>query len=461
MHKLYSKMLAAVMAVATPVAASAAADIVDNGVYYSILSAENHTCKVVAPDEGDYTGDVVIASAVTKDGVEYTVTEIGSMAFAFDQEMTSVTYPPTLTKVGYSAFRSCRGLTAVYISDLKAWFNIDMTDPEGQPLFYAHNLYLNGELLKDVVVPEGVTEIKKYAFQDCQSIETLVIPEGVTSMGRSAFNLCTSLKSVTLPSSLPEISSSAFNSNYSLESIVIPEGVTTLDGAAFITCTHLKNVSLPQSLKKIDWEAFRECYSLEEIVIPRNVTFIGTYCFEKCVSLKKVVIESEALEKAGSLDSPIFNECNALKTVEYGSGVTNVPEYMLHNMVGHPAVETVLPALTDIRCNSVAPPTAAPSLFNCVDTDAARLTVPDESAEHYRGHSVWGQISLASNSVRKVDAAGAAFTVAGRAVSFNVDATVYSATGIFRNANGGQTLTLTPGIYLIKAGDLVSKIAIR
>lgn len=454
-------MLAAAIAVASPVAASAAADIVENGVYYSIISAADHTCKVVSPDEGDYTGDVVIASTVSKDGVDYTVTEIGSMAFSFDSEMTSVTYPPTLTKVGYSAFRSCRGLTAVYITELKAWFGIEMSDPEGQPLFYAHNLYLNGELLKDVVVPEGVTEIKKYAFQDCQSIETLVIPEGVTSMGRSAFNLCTSLKSVTLPGSLPEISSSAFNSNYALESIVIPEGVTTLDGAAFITCKHLKSVTLPQSLQKIDWEAFRECYSLEEIVIPRNVTFIGTYCFEKCVSLKRVLIESAALEQAGSIGSPIFNECNALTTVEYGPDVTNVPEYMLHNMIGHPPVETVLPALTDIRCYSATPPTAPVSLFNCVDVDAAKLTVPDESAEDYRNHPVWGQISLASNSVSDVYAAGTTFAISGRTISFTTDATVYSTMGITRNVAAGDALTLTPGIYLVKTADKVAKVAIR
>ena len=75
----------------------------------------------------------------------------------------------------------------------------------------AKNLYLNGELLTDLIIPSDVTEISDYAFYYCLNIKSLVIPEGVETLGNSAFSLCSDLVDVSLPDSLMNFGSSVFS----------------------------------------------------------------------------------------------------------------------------------------------------------------------------------------------------------------------------------------------------------
>ncbi len=53
--------------------------------------------------------------------------------------------------------------------------------------------------LKDVIVPESITEIGAGAFAGCENIESLTLP-GVTSIGEGAFEGCDNLTSILLPS---------------------------------------------------------------------------------------------------------------------------------------------------------------------------------------------------------------------------------------------------------------------
>ena len=70
-----------------------------------------------------------------------------------------------VTGIGDSAFWRCSSLTSVYITDIAAWCNIDFENEYSNPLYYADNLYVNNELIKDLVIPEGVTEIPQAAFR--------------------------------------------------------------------------------------------------------------------------------------------------------------------------------------------------------------------------------------------------------------------------------------------------------
>lgn len=178
-------------------------DFVEDGIYYAIDSWNGNnnvyvTCREMNSYEwkditywssGDcYEGDVVIPSTVTHDGTTYTVTGIECYAFQSCPRLTSVSIPPTVTYVGYSAFEESENLKAVYISDMKAWLNInfyyeDFVDdwspahnlPGGplngrdghyeynytcNPLYYAHDLYLNGEQVTSVTYPEDITYVK-------------------------------------------------------------------------------------------------------------------------------------------------------------------------------------------------------------------------------------------------------------------------------------------------------------
>ena len=104
-----------------------------------------------------------------------------------------VTIPDSVTSIGNHAFYDCTNLKEVHINDIVKWCNIDFNDMYSNPLYYAHNLYLNGEAVKEIVLPETVTEIKDYAFYNCAGLTKITIPESVTSIGNNAFTGCSNL----------------------------------------------------------------------------------------------------------------------------------------------------------------------------------------------------------------------------------------------------------------------------
>ena len=96
------------------------------------------------------------------------VTAIGELAFMNCSRMTSITVGNSVKTIGYNAFLGCSGLTAVYISDLKAWCNIEFCDSEdANPLYFAHQLYLDKSLVTHLNIPQSVINIGAYAFIGC------------------------------------------------------------------------------------------------------------------------------------------------------------------------------------------------------------------------------------------------------------------------------------------------------
>ncbi len=149
-------------------------------------------------------------SGLTSVTIGNSVTSIGDKAFGFCSGLTSVTIGNGVTSIGTDAFYECSGLTSVNISDIAAWCNIDFAGSESNPLSYAHHLYLNGEEVKDLVIPNSVTSIGNYAFRGCSGLTSVTIPNSVTSIGSYAFSYCSGLTSVTIPNSVTRIGSAFY-----------------------------------------------------------------------------------------------------------------------------------------------------------------------------------------------------------------------------------------------------------
>ena len=235
-----------------------------------------------------YLGDEEIKDLVIPNGV----TCIERLAFWGCSGLTSVTIPGSVTKIGDSTFYGCNGLTAVHISDIGAWCKISFIQ-SSNPLKFARHLFLNGEEVKDLVIPNGVTSIEGSAFYGCTGLTSVTIDNSVTSIGHSAFSGCSGLTSVTLGSSVTSIDNNAFSECSDLTSVTLPNSVTHIGCEAFYGCSSLTSVTIPNSVTLIRDYTFYGCNALTSITIGSGVNTIGTQAFANCLELTDVYCYAE------------------------------------------------------------------------------------------------------------------------------------------------------------------------
>ena len=105
----------------------------------------------------------------------------------------------------------------IVIDDIDSWLTKAFVSkwPYGGQM----HLYLNGEEIKQLVVPNNVTTIGASTFKNCAGLTSVIIPDNVTIIYGSAFEGCTNLASVS-----------------------IPEGISSIGAKAFAGCPNLKDV---------------------------------------------------------------------------------------------------------------------------------------------------------------------------------------------------------------------------
>ena len=265
------------------------------------------------------------------------LTDIGSLAFAGCKKLTEIAFPSTLRHLGTYTFQYCRDLQDVYTPDLESWLQISLDNYSGDPMAYANNLYVGGELLEEVVIPEGVTTIRKCAFKNCLSLKRVVIPESVTKIDEYAFYKCYNLEEVVLPDSLETIDRSTFMRCEALTKINLPQNLISIGERAFYYCKKLPEIILPEKLQTIGRYAFVRCNSVKEMYIPGSVNYIGKQAFYYCVGLEKLVIA----EGLTTIEEQTFYSCTGLRSLSLPDSLTSIKKQAFYNCKNLP--ELILP----------------------------------------------------------------------------------------------------------------------
>lgn len=206
--------------------------------------------------------------------------------------------------------------------------------------------------LTSITIPNSVTSIGSYAFAGCTSLESVTIGDSVTSIGDAAFYYCTSLESITVDEgntkyhsknnclietesktlvlgcknsiiptdgSVTSIGDAAFAYYTSLTSITIPDSVTSIGDDAFIGCSKLTDIEIPDSVISINDNAFASCTSLASITFGENsgLTSIGEGAFVSCTGLTSIVIPHSVM----NIDDWAFGYCNSLTNITYNGTI--------------------------------------------------------------------------------------------------------------------------------------------
>ena len=236
------------------------------------------------------------------------VTSIEALAFADSPYLQSVKFGRGVKNFGVACFQNCSRFNHAEFPDLESFFRIEFPTAavgmDYNPLFYARHLYINGEEVQDLVIPDGIDVIGECALINCESVKSIKVPEGVTSISSCAFRGCRNLTAIELPATLQRISETSFadceslsritvapenpvwDSRYGCNAIiqtkynglsvgcnatVIPNDVTDIGHSAFYGRTQMPSIRIPASVTRIREQAFCYCTALRDVYYDATV----------------------------------------------------------------------------------------------------------------------------------------------------------------------------------------------
>lgn len=245
--------------------------------------------------EGVFHSCSALSEVVLHDGI----TTIGKAAFTGCSKLAAITLPSELTTLGEQAFKDC-ALVSIVIPEKITVINSDtfygcekltsVTLPDGLLKIDRYAFYYC-TTLPEISIPNGVTEISTAAFQYCYALTTVNVPTSLTKISNSVFS-STKIKNIVIPDGVIEIEKYAFNNATELESVTFGKNVKSIDSSAFEECGKLAALSLPSSLESIGSRAFAACKQITSVTLPSSLESIGFAAFIDCSALTTVTIPS-------------------------------------------------------------------------------------------------------------------------------------------------------------------------
>lgn len=145
------------------------------------------------------------------------VKEIDRMAFKNCSGLKKIYWGKSVEKVGGDLFTECRILSEVHISDISKWCKTNFASGLANPLYQqgivggGTKLFLNGELVETLFVPNDIDIVRKYTFYGYTWLKSIRFPETNMKVEDNAFSECRQLNSVYFGESTIQLGNSVFN----------------------------------------------------------------------------------------------------------------------------------------------------------------------------------------------------------------------------------------------------------
>lgn len=176
--------------------------------------------------------------------------------------------------------------------------------------------------LKELILPEGITEFGYHTFTYCQNLERINIPSTVNQIGSGAFMGCYALKNLILPEGVTSIPGSCFRDCYYIESVTLPSTITEIDNQAFYWAG-LTSITLPEGLERIGQFGLSSNH-FTHLEIPSTCKTLGQYSLYGLQSLTELVFKEENGEGIEIIPENCLNECQELQKIVFPSTVKEI-----------------------------------------------------------------------------------------------------------------------------------------
>ena len=391
-------------------------------------NVDKNTCKLFIPagslasynsakEWGDFTNKIEEAEEIEPKIVE--VAEAGTLStFISVDEKNVIKDLTVIGDLNGTDIRFIREMAGRTYDDKECAGSLEILDLSqanivegGEPYFYMYSefrtkndefsvYFFKGCKLKTIEFPQSLKVVGNAVFSECYNLSgKIIIPEGVTTIGVSSFE-ATAIESVELPSSL----------------VTVTDGSMVIDaiGAhAFENCRSLRDINIPESVTTIQTSVFSGCTSLTTITLPKGVTWVRGSAFQDCIGLK------------------------------------------------------------EIRVHASVPLKADYQAFYRVDTETCKLMVPEGTRDAYKEADEWkgfdiqedATLSIQENEINndsiKVYAVQNGVVIES---SVSIPVNVYSISGnlLYEGLSDNKSyIELEQGLYIVKAGDVTTKVVIK
>ena len=296
------------------------------------------------------------------------VEEIGDYAFANCNALEAISLGGALRSSGEETFVGCYALATVHIADIAGWCAVSFEDRLSNPIYCAGTIGVDGKMVRGLTIPEGVTRIGDYAFNNLVSITSVALPTTLQSVGESAFEECLSLAKVQVDN---------VEMWCAIEFEDIYANPLYYAGDLFVKGAKLERLSVGGKVSHIGQYAFINNTSLLSVSLEAGVGSVGLSAFNGCISLKECLIG----DSVRRIEGEAFRNCISLKKLSLGSFVQEIGRCAFMNC----------PKLQTIFCYATMPPVLEDSNTFLYGAQNRTFYVPEESLYEYKENDCWEQ----------------------------------------------------------------------